>query len=118
MIDAFFHGLLNVFTWPAFGFMLVGMSIGFVVGILPGLGGAVTLALMLGFIYDMDPVSAFSFLLGMNSVVATTGDITSVLFAIPGESTTAATIWKRGHGHPPGGLPHYGAHPRSPDAHG
>jgi putative tricarboxylic transport membrane protein len=67
------------------------------VGILPGLGGAVTLALMLPFIYDMDPIPAFAFLLGMHAVVATTGDITSVLFGIPGEATTVATIFD---GHP------------------
>ncbi|MBI2987831.1 MAG: tripartite tricarboxylate transporter permease [Deltaproteobacteria bacterium] len=97
MIDAFFSGLLQVLSWPAFGFMLVGIALGFVVGILPGLGGTTTLALMLPFIYDMSPVSAFAFLLGMNSVTATTGDITAVLFAVPGETSTAVTILD---GHP------------------
>ncbi len=72
--------------------MLLGLAIGFAVGILPGLGGAVTLALMLPFVYSMSPVSAFAFLLGMHSVTATTGDITSVLFGIPGEATSAATV--------------------------
>lgn len=83
--------------WPTVGLLLLGVAIGFVVGILPGLGGAVTLALMLPFIYDMDPIPAFVFLLGMHSVVATTGDITSVLFGIPGEGTAVATIFD---GHP------------------
>jgi TctA family transporter len=68
------------------------MAIGFAVGILPGLGGATTLALMLPFIYNMDPITAFAFLLGSNAVTATTGDITSVLFGVPGEGITAATI--------------------------
>ena len=40
----------------------------------------------------MTPQEAFPFLLGMHSVVATTGDITSVLFGIPGEATTVATV--------------------------
>lgn len=83
--------------WPTSGLLLLGVAIGFVVGILPGLGGAVTLALMLPFIYDMQPIPAFAFLLGMHAVVATTGDITSVLFGIPGEATTVATIFD---GHP------------------
>jgi TctA family transporter len=47
---------------------------------------------MLPFIYTMQPVEAFAFLLGMHAVVATTGDITSVLFGVPGEGTSAATI--------------------------
>jgi putative tricarboxylic transport membrane protein len=92
MLEAFAHGLVSVFQWPAFGLMLLGVAIGFAVGILPGLGGSVTLALMLPFTFVMQPVEAFAFLLGMLSVTATTGDITSVLFGVPGEATTAATI--------------------------
>jgi TctA family transporter len=92
VIDAFFEGLLLVLQWKAFAFMLLGIGLGFWVGLLPGLGGATTLALMLPFVYTMTPVEGFAFLLGMHSVVATTGDITSVLFGVPGEGTTAATI--------------------------
>ena len=92
MIDAFFEGLLLVLQWKAFAFMLLGIVLGFWVGLLPGLGGTTTLALMLPFIYAMGPVEGFAFLLGMHAVVATTGDITSVLFGVPGEGTTAATI--------------------------
>ena len=72
--------------------MLIGIALGFVVGILPGLGGPTTLALMLPFIFKMSPVEAFAFLLGMAAVTNTTGDITSILFGIPGEPTTASTI--------------------------
>ena len=94
---SFFAGLANILPFTAAGqdpfiFMLIGIAIGFVVGILPGLGGATTLALMLPFIYKMDPTTAFAFLLGSNAVTATTGDITSILFGVPGEGITAATI--------------------------
>ena len=100
MLDYFgslFAGLAAVLPFSAAGqdpfvFMMIGIAIGFAVGILPGLGGATTLALMLPFIYKMDPVTAFAFLLGSHAVTATTGDITSVLFGVPGEGITAATI--------------------------
>ncbi|MBI2358302.1 MAG: tripartite tricarboxylate transporter permease, partial [Deltaproteobacteria bacterium] len=92
MLDAFFQGLATIFEWQTFLIMLLGIFLGFWVGLLPGLGGSTTLALMLPFIYKMTPVEAFAFLLGMHSVVSTTGDITSVLFGVPGEGTTAATI--------------------------
>jgi putative tricarboxylic transport membrane protein len=92
MIDAALAGLALVLQWKALAFMLFGILLGFWVGLLPGLGGATTLALMLPFIYAMQPHEAFAFLLGMHSVVATTGDITSVLFGVPGEATTAAII--------------------------
>jgi len=94
---AFNEGLIKVLPLSPQGtetflFMMVGMAIGFIVGLLPGLGGATTLALMLPFIYNMEPFTAFAFLLGSNAVTATTGDITSVLFGVPGEGITAATI--------------------------
>lgn len=92
MLEAFAQGLVLVFSAKTFGLMLVGIAVGFVVGILPGLGGPVTLALMLPFIFKMQAAEAFAFLLGMSAVTATTGDITSILFGIPGEATTASTI--------------------------
>lgn len=92
MIDALLQGLLLVLQWKALAFMAAGVALGFWVGLLPGLGGATTLALMLPFIYTMQPAEAFAFLLGMHSVVTTTGDITSILFGVPGEATTAAII--------------------------
>ena len=97
-LHAFNQGLINILPFftghgtETFLYMMLGMAIGFAVGILPGLGGATTLALMLPFIYKMDPTTAFAFLLGSNAVTATTGDITSVLFGIPGEGICAATI--------------------------
>ena len=90
MLYELFHALTQVLQPETFSLMLVGIGIGFVVGILPGLGGPVTLALMLPFTFAMDPVQAFAFLLGMSVVTATTGDLTSVLFGIPGEATSAA----------------------------
>ncbi len=93
MFDAFISGLTQVLSWPAFGFLLIGSAVGFIVGILPGLGGLSTLALMLPFVWTIkEPISAFSFLLGMHAITGTTGDITSILFGIPGEGTAAATI--------------------------
>ena len=92
MIEALIDGLFLILDWRPFLFLVIGSAVGFCVGILPGLGGATTLALMIPYIYRMTPAEAFPFLLGMHSVVQTTGDITSVLFGIPGEPTTVATI--------------------------
>ncbi len=91
-LNAFVQGFTMLFTWSTFSLMMIGIFLGFWVGILPGLGGPTTLALMLPFIFKMTPVEAFAFLLGMAAVTNTTGDITSILFGVPGEPTTAATI--------------------------
>jgi putative tricarboxylic transport membrane protein len=92
MFDTLIDGLLLVLQWKALSLMLVGMGLGFVVGLLPGIGGAATLALMIPFVFKMSPAEAFAFLLGMHSVAATTGDITSILFGVPGEGLSAATV--------------------------
>ena len=79
MLEAFIIGFWKVIAWPAFGYMLLGIAIGFWVGLLPGIGGLATLALMLPFSYNIkDPISAFAFLLGMLAVTGTTGDLTSI----------------------------------------
>ncbi|MDH3443733.1 MAG: tripartite tricarboxylate transporter permease, partial [Deltaproteobacteria bacterium] len=92
ILQSFVAGFFAVFAWSTMSLMLIGIAVGFMVGILPGLGGPTTLALMLPFIFKMSAVEAFAFLLGMSAVTATTGDITSVLFGVPGEPTTASTI--------------------------
>jgi putative tricarboxylic transport membrane protein len=92
VLDALLSALQQVLAPESLAMMLVGVLLGFVVGILPGLGGAVTLALLLPFTFDMDPVPAFALLLGMYVVTSTTGDITSVLFGVPGEASAAAVV--------------------------
>src|SRR3990172_1383208 len=92
MLDALIDGLFLVLQWKAFSLMMVGMGVGFFFGLLPGIGGGATLALMIPFVFKMSPVEAFAFLLGMHSVAATTGDITSILFGVPGEGLSAATV--------------------------
>src|SRR5918998_1233597 len=92
MLETFFSSLLGIFEPATLITMLVGIAIGFAVGILPGLGGSVSLALMLPFTFYMEPVQAFAFLLGMLATSATTGDVTSVLLGVPGEATSAATV--------------------------
>ena len=47
MLEAFIIGFWKTMAWPAFGYMLLGIIIGFWVGLLPGIGGLSTLALML-----------------------------------------------------------------------
>jgi len=92
ILAALFEGIRQIFVWPVPLAMLGGIVIGLVVGILPGLGGIGTLALFLPFVYKMDPPFAIAFLLGMHSVCNTSGGLTAVLFAIPGESSSSATL--------------------------
>ena len=97
MLDAALTGLVSVVSWPASGYLLLGVLIGLFFGAVPGLSGLVGLAILLPFTFAMDPVSAFSFLLGMYAVTTTSDTIASVLLGIPGTAASQATILD---GHP------------------
>ncbi|MEE8139536.1 MAG: tripartite tricarboxylate transporter permease, partial [Alphaproteobacteria bacterium] len=78
-------------------FLFGGVIIGLILGVIPGLGGIVGMALLLPFTFDMDKFAAFAFLLGMGSVTTTSDTIPAVLFGVPGTTGSAATILD---GHP------------------
>ena len=47
-----------------------GVLVGLAIGVIPGLGGIVGMALLIPFTFGMDAYSAFAFLIGMGSVLA------------------------------------------------
>jgi TctA family transporter len=77
--------------------LFTGVLIGLVIGVIPGLGGVVGMALLLPFTYAMDPFMAFAFLLGMGAVTSTSDVIPAILFGVPGTTGCAATVLD---GHP------------------
>jgi putative tricarboxylic transport membrane protein len=93
MIEAALLGFLKVFAWPAFGYMFLGVIIGLTVGILPGIGGLFSLAVLIPFTFKMDPASAFALLLGAHAPSYTGGAITTILLNTPGDPPNAATLF-------------------------
>jgi len=75
-----------------FLYLLFGVFVGLFIGILPGLGGMVGMALIMPLTYGMDPVSGIAMLIGIGSVVTTSDTFPSVLMGIPGSSGSQATI--------------------------
>ena len=92
MIDGMLAGLVLALAWPALGYLLLGVFLGLWIGAVPGLGGAVGLALMLPFTFGMDPVPAFALLLGMYAVTSTSDSVASIMLGIPGTVASQATI--------------------------
>ncbi|MBI4540821.1 MAG: tripartite tricarboxylate transporter permease [Gemmatimonadetes bacterium] len=72
--------------------MVLGVAIGMVVGIVPGLGGTAGMSLMLPFIYGMDPTTAMALLIGMVAVIHTADTFPAVLVGVPGTAGAAADI--------------------------
>ena len=74
-----------------------GVLMGLFLGIVPGIGGLVGMALLLPFTFTMDSYSAFAMLLGMSAVTGTSDTIPAVLFGVPGTAGAQATVMD---GHP------------------
>ena len=92
VVDALFEALANVLTLHHFMYLMVGVSVGLIVGVLPGLGGIVGMSLLLPFVYGMEPTSALAMLIGILPVLATSDTFASILMGIPGSSASQATI--------------------------
>jgi putative tricarboxylic transport membrane protein len=79
------------------GVMIIGILLGVIIGVLPGLGGANGVAILLPLTFSMSPTSAIIMLSCLYWGALFGGAITSVLFNIPGEPWSVATTFD---GHP------------------
>ena len=92
MLDLVLEALQTLFTPGNFAYLSLGVALGLVVGIFPGLGGIAGLSLLLPFLYGMDEVAALATLIGLVAVIPTSATFTSVLMGIPGSSSSQATV--------------------------
>jgi len=73
-------------------YLTSGVLLGLTIGVLPGLGGIAGLALLLPFMYGMDPVAGLALMVGLIAVIPTSDTFSSVLLGIPGSSASQATV--------------------------
>jgi hypothetical protein len=90
---ATWHGFSVALTLPNIGFMLIGIVLGVLIGVLPGLGGANGVAILLPLTFSMNPTSAIIMLSCIYWGALFGGAITSILFNIPGEPWSVATTF-------------------------
>lgn len=92
MLDAVAQGFTLFFDGEVLLLVVLAVFVGLMLGVLPGLGGLTALALLLPFVYGMEPMSGLAFLLAAHAVVYTGGALTSVALGIPGSGPNAATV--------------------------
>ncbi|TDI62504.1 MAG: tricarboxylate transporter [Alphaproteobacteria bacterium] len=104
MEDAVLSAIVTLLSPSHLAFLSLGVVLGLVVGILPGLGGTAGLALVLPFVFGMEASHAIAVMIGLQSVTATSDTFPAVLMGIPGTSGSQATVMdgfpmsKRGEG--------------------
>jgi putative tricarboxylic transport membrane protein len=86
-----YNGFAVALTWQNLLFCGLGVLLGQLVGVLPGIGAPTAIALLLPLTFTMSPTTAIIMLAGIYYGVAYGGTITSVLINVPGESSTVMT---------------------------
>ncbi|MDQ0221141.1 tripartite tricarboxylate transporter permease [Peribacillus cavernae] len=84
-------GFETALTWWNILYCLIGVSLGMLVGVLPGLGPTAGTAVLLPITFGMEPVSAIIMLSGIYYGAMYGGTITSVLINTPGEAASVIT---------------------------
>ncbi len=92
-VNNLFGGFAVALTLPNILYMLIGITLGVLIGVLPGLGGANGIAILLPLTFSMDPTSAIIMLSCIYWGALFGGAITSILFNIPGEPWSVATTF-------------------------
>lgn len=92
-MDGLMHGLEVAFQPTNLLYVFIGVLIGTVIGVLPGLGPTATIALLLPLTYEIEPATAVIMLAGIYYGSMYGGTITSVLLKLPGEAASVVTTF-------------------------
>ena len=92
-IQALMQGFAVALSPTNVALMFLGILLGVIIGVLPGLGGANGVAILLPLTFSMNPTSAIIMLSCIYWGALFGGAITSILFNIPGEPWSVATTF-------------------------
>ena len=84
-------GLSVALEWHNLLFALIGVTLGTAVGVLPGIGPALTVALLLPITFKLDPTGSLIMFAGIYYGGMYGGSTTSILLNTPGESASIVT---------------------------
>src|SRR4249920_1826540 len=84
-------GFEQALTWSNLLYCLLGVFLGTLIGVLPGLGPVATIAMLLPVTFGLPPVSALIMLAGIFYGAQYGGSTTAILVNLPGESSSVVT---------------------------
>ena len=85
------QGFASALTLPHLWWAFAGATLGTAVGVLPGIGPALTVAILLPVTFTLDPISAFIMFGGIYYGAMYGGSTTSILLSAPGETASMVT---------------------------
>jgi len=91
ILTGLLHGFQVATTPASLGMCILGVVLGTVIGVLPGLGPSATIAMLLPLTMKLDPTGAMIMLAGIYYGAKYGGSTTSILLNVPGESSSVVT---------------------------
>jgi putative tricarboxylic transport membrane protein len=93
MLESTLAALQGLFTPLGVLFLLLGVLIGLVFGVIPGLGGTTAIALLMPLTFTLDSGQAMLLMGGIMGAVSAGGSISAILINTPGTAPNAATCF-------------------------
>ena len=84
-------GLDVAISWSNLGYCFVGVVLGTIIGVLPGLGPVATIAMLLPATFTLPPVSSLIMLAGIYYGAQYGGSTSAILINLPGETSSVVT---------------------------
>jgi len=92
MLEPAVSALVQLFTPYYFLLFMVGIMLGLAIGLIPGIGGSVALALILPFTMKLDAGAALPLVIGLVSPILTSDSIPAILIGTPGAACAATVV--------------------------
>lgn len=92
MIELLLQGFSQVFVPATFVYLVAGVTLGTVLGAIPGLTATMAIAIVIPFTFTMSPVASLLMLIGAYKGGIFGGSIAAILIAAPGTPASAATM--------------------------
>lgn len=96
MVNSFLNllqGFTVVANWSCLVLMTLGTLAGVIIGAIPGMTGAMAIALLVPVTFTMEPIASICMLLGIYCGAVYGGSITAILINTPGTPASAATAY-------------------------
>lgn len=92
MIDVILSALGQLADTQMLMFLLIGVIVGILIGVTPGIGGTGAVAVLMPFVFTLEPNQAIAMIIGAVAVVHTSDVITSVVLGIPGSAAASVFL--------------------------
>lgn len=92
ILDALGTAISTLFQFRTLLYICLGVAIGTLLAVIPGVGALMGMALLLPFTFSLDAHTAIIFMLSALAVMTTADSIPAILFGVPGTPGSMATV--------------------------